>query len=188
MVGFRIFNTQIKITFSFFALFAVILLSNKTVFYTLIIALACCILHELGHLTVMYMCSQKPEEIVFYAGGIKIKKSDRILACKQEIAVLSAGSVLNILLGFITLRIAHSFTSFAIANLFLGLFNLMPVKHFDGGRILSIMLGDRWLAKAVRIVFIISFLFVIVQMLLKGIFNISLFLTFVYIIISEFFT
>ncbi|MDE6150356.1 MAG: peptidase M50 [Ruminococcus sp.] len=189
MISFDIFQTKIKIHFSFFAVIALISLWQNTIAYDLIMALICCMLHEAGHLLCMYLFSQSPNEIVLYGGGIKIKNSnEKLLSAGAETIILFAGCAVNILLCCISVLIFKKFTYFASANLFFGLFNLMPVKYFDGGRIISNVLNDSPACKLIRILFIIAFAIIIIVMIINGLFSISLILTFVYILISEFFT
>lgn len=189
MLYFKIHQLKVKISFSFFAVIALISLWQNIISIELIMALICCFLHEAGHLICMYLFSQYPDEIDLYGGGIKIKNNKNIfLSDSVEIAILFAGCAVNIFFGCMTVMIFNDFNCFASANLFFGLFNLMPVKYFDGGRIISKVLNDAPAARLIRIIFIIAFAFIIIIMIINKLFSISLVLTFVYIVVSEFFT
>lgn len=189
MLSFKFLNTKVKISFSFFAVLALISLWENALAADLIIALTCCILHESGHLICMHAFSQTPSEIVLYGGGIKIKNiSKKLVSSNAEIMILFAGCVVNIFVCCLAVLISKDFNRFSSANLFFGLFNLMPIKYFDGGRIISKIFNDSYAVKLIRLIFIIGFAFVIIIMIINQHFSLSFILTFIYIVISEFFT
>ena len=64
----------------------------------------------------------------------------------------------------------------------------MPMKYFDGGRVLYLALNDSKAVKIIRIIFMIAFASLIVGMFINGLFSISLIITFLYISASEFLT
>lgn len=188
MLILEVYQTKIKVSFSFFAVMALIVLYQHAFTYNLLLALSCCIFHEFGHLFTMFLLSQVPDEIVIYGGGIRIKNRNNLISLKSELIILIAGCLLNLIIAFFSIVINQRISDFASANLFFGLFNLMPVKYFDGGRILAKLFNDAPITKIIRILFIILLLFIVIMMIIKGFFRISLIITFVYIIISEFCT
>lgn len=192
MLSFRIFKTNISIAFSFFAIVAILILFDKTNYAML--GLIACILHELGHITAMCFFCISPKRIIFYGAGIKIvpdfKKTTTIF---QDYLILLSGSMTNFIV-FITLY-SLSMNNFVIAlfsviNLVIGAFNLIPFKHFDGGRIIDLILISNSsnpirIRKVIRVISII-------MLIILGIFfaylqygNFSLYLTIGYIIFSE---
>lgn len=182
-------NTKLGISFSFFALIAMIFMLEKAASEKFMLILLCCFMHETGHIIMMCICSIPPKAIIIYGGGIKIyPDKSKMVAEWQDTLILSAGCIINLLTAGIIILFNYNLTFFASANLFLGLFNLMPVKYFDGGRILSIALRDSKAVKITRIGFILAFGYIIVAMFFNGFFNISLIVTFIYIITAEFFT
>lgn len=187
MICFHAFKIKISVSFSFLAVIALVSLwQNKASAY-LLMTLMCCVLHELGHIFFMCLFSHKPDEIMFYGGGIKIyNNTNRLLSDKADIIILFAGCGVNILIACILILIEREVSFFAAANLFFGLFNLMPVKYFDGGRILSKVFKDSPSVRAIRLVFILAFASTIILMFFNGFVSISLIVTFVYIIFSEF--
>ncbi|MGN0601431.1 MAG: site-2 protease family protein [Oscillospiraceae bacterium] len=188
MISFEIKKVKLSVSFSFFAVLGLICIIQGSSSYRLLVILISCILHELGHVIMMCLFSVPPESIVAYGGGIKIipDKSKLVSDC-QDILILSAGCIINFFAVFISLAFNREITYFASANLFLGLFNLMPVKYFDGGRILSLALNDSKYVKIIRFCFIGMFGIVIAVMVFNGFFSISLIVTFLYILFSEIF-
>ncbi|MBQ9375263.1 MAG: hypothetical protein IJU04_02865 [Ruminococcus sp.] len=187
MLRFHFGKININVSFTFFAVLALIVLLQNAVLYSIIIALSCCLLHELGHLIAMAVVSQTPNDITLYGGGIKISSiTTSQISYNSELLILFAGSAVNILIYIILIMINNELSSFATANLFFGIFNLMPLKYFDGGRILGIVLKSTKLICIIRIVFVILFAILIFFMLTVKVYNISFLLTFLYILISEF--
>ena len=189
MFSFEIKNVKIGVSFSFFAIICLIFMWQTGSTTKLLIVLLSCVIHELGHIIMMCLCSVPPKRIVAYGGGIKIypDKSKMLSEC-QDILILSAGCFVNLLVAGLSVWINRDFTYFSTANIFLGLFNLMPMKYFDGGRVLSLALTDSKAVKIIRIIFMIAFASLIVGMFINGLFSISLIITFLYISASEFLT
>lgn len=188
MLDFKIKNVNVGISFSFFALFAVLFYSNEGA--KILLALMCCMLHEAGHILLMCFYKCTPRELLFYGGGIKLTPNCRILSYQKEIAVLSAGCFLNLLVGIFLLK-ANTFTDFAVANITLGLFNLLPFKAFDGGQILKILFDNlqnqslsRYYDYAVKVLCFVLIMLGIIFMLKYKV-SISLAVTICYIIVSE---
>lgn len=74
---------------------------------------------------------------------------------------------------------------FVQINLLLGAFNLLPFRHFDGGRALELLTDGRGL-RAVRCTFILLTAMLIVLMGINGSISISLLMTFVFALAAEF--
>lgn len=189
MLEFRLKEYKIKLSFSFFAVLAVLFFIGDN--FAVITALLCCFIHEFGHMLMMYKFSVPINEITLYGGGIKLKsEQDRLYDKKSEINVLLAGAGVNIICFFI---FKGMLTQFAYTSLVLGLFNLLPYKYFDGGRVLKLIFEDSVSVamnsayKAIRAVLILLTICVIILMIYKGITNFSLIITLVYIVVSEIF-
>lgn len=187
MLEFKIKDYKIKLSFSFFAVLAVLLFIGDN--FAVLTALLCCFIHEFGHMVMMHRFSVPINEIMLYGGGIKLKsEQDRLYDKKSEIYVLLAGAGVNILCFFIFKGIL---VQFAYTSLILGLFNLLPYKYFDGGRVLKIIFEDsvsismNSAYKVIRSLLVLLTIGVIILMLFKGITNFSLMVTLIYIVVSE---
>lgn len=193
MFKFSILDTKIEFCFSFFAVVALVSFFDGTGY--ILLGLLCCLLHELGHICAMCIFEVPPQKIQFYGAGIEISVNEKMTSLKKELIIEMAGCITNILIFFILYFFARSFTVkiFATMNLIIGLFNLIPFKHFDGGKIIDLLLDTystkyRYiLRKAIRIISIILLCLVGIFFYCKNQGNISLFISIIYIIISELF-
>ena len=120
------------------------------------------LLHELGHILAAKAMKVDIKEIRFGFSGVRIVTDGRLTSYKSEIILALAGPAVNllivslVLLGFFTSGInleeailrAESFMSapafeirnvaafFALSSLMQAALNLLPVKTFDGGRVI----------------------------------------------------
>ncbi len=193
MLKVKLFKTQIGFSFSFFAVIALIQLIQGTNYF--LFALSACILHELGHIVMMCLFNVAPKQIIFYGAGIKITPDNsKITSVTFDFLILIAGVVTNFLL-FLILYFCFqknfNISLFAMFNLIIGVFNILPFKHFDGGKIIELILNSTatkhsyLIRKSIRIISIfLLIIFGIAFGYYQGI-NISLYFTILYIIISE---
>lgn len=132
---------RISLTFGFFFILGITTLREHSLGAW---SLLFCILHELGHLAAMLILGAKVSEITFYGAGIKII-SDGISECPppHQAVIYLCGPAVNLALAAV-LR-----GELSEINLFLGLFNLLPLSYFDGGRLAALVLdGKRGVLKA----------------------------------------
>lgn len=110
-------------------------------------ALLACLLHELGHLSAIYMLGGRVRVIRLSAVGAEIVPTRQAMfSYVEEIIIIAAGpitSLLVALLGAYLLKNLQSEVAFLFCglNLMAGLFNLLPVGPLDGGRLLRIMIA-----------------------------------------------
>lgn len=93
-------------------------------------------LHEIGHLIALAVLRQKVRRVEFSVFDIKIVAPYPITLCKRLIVVLS-GVAMNFILVIFFFAIIPLF---GYANLFIGLFNILPVSTLDGGQALELIL------------------------------------------------
>lgn len=176
-------GVQLGISFSFPAVLALVLLTGCDE-GSLLTALLCCCLHECGHLFFMLIFGCRPEAVTLYGGGIRITpQRGRIDSFGKDLTILLAGCGVNFLLALAGL-LNGGMTSFVQINLLLGAFNLLPFRHFDGGRALELLAEGRGL-RAVRSTFIILTAMLIIFMAVRGEVSISLLMTFVFVLAAE---
>lgn len=187
MLSFRINSVRVEFAFSFFVIVAVASLGSQ---FRLMTTLLCCALHELGHLAAMTCFDRKPNAVCFYGGGIKIKAPVLCLDSKREMTVYSAGCAVNLTLYCMSCVIGMGHTTFAVSNLLLCLFNLMPFEHLDGGKITSVLTVSSlsWynLFRAVRVIASLVLVLAVVKAFLTGSLHLATIACVVYLLVSEY--
>ena len=182
MIKTRLAGVQIGADFTFFAVIAMFITLDTTGFA--LMSLSVCLIHEAGHLTAMLLIGQKPDSIMLRGGGIKIaSKCDSML-------VLLAGSAVNIVLFFalyFTLPKTDIYpVMFAVLNLVIGLFNLLPVGCLDGKRLLEMFMPEK-LLRIIEIVTVTAVIAVIIAAFSRGGVNFTFTAVIIYIIAVDFF-
>ncbi|MBR6531446.1 MAG: site-2 protease family protein [Clostridia bacterium] len=144
----RVFRTAVHIDFWFVAVITLML----TLFPESLAAVCflMCILHEAGHLTAMMLCGKKAEEISLGYFGMKIAADKHFLPPAKEAFIAFSGPLINILMCVIFYFAGKN--DFAVLNLALALFNLMPVTMLDGGHIISAFFPDSKIHKLLSLV------------------------------------
>ena len=138
-------RVRVNVSFYFFAVAAVIALSDKS--GMLLMGLLSAGLHEAGHLTAMLLLpGHAPTEISLTPFGLKIRSSPLAEFADGNPAVLAAGSGVNLALAAVFYALAHVIScstcpaKFASLNLVMGTVNLLPVETLDGGGLLRLLL------------------------------------------------
>ncbi|MEG0570263.1 MAG: site-2 protease family protein [Oscillospiraceae bacterium] len=141
MISFKVLGVNVRIEMLFIATITIFLLVDKSNIG--VMSICACILHESGHILMLFLFRCKPKELVFDIIGIKLVNSNNKLSEKKDLCVLVAGSFINFFIFFLLFGFTSSLNNlglFAVCNLVLGVFNLLPVSSFDGGKILEIIL------------------------------------------------
>ena len=190
MFELRFRRISIAFDFSFFATMALLMLLSGT---NVILGLAACLWHELGHLAVMQIKGVSVKRVIFYGAGIKIipDKTFELADFRTELAVLLAGSAANFtaaagLWVCDDLRLKL----FAVINAMIGAFNLLPVQSLDGGKAIVSLIRrlcdyerscqlECWLKRINGI--LIAAVLLIFAFLGKG--NLTLYLTMCYLLV-----
>lgn len=176
-------ETKIHISFFFGLTVALMGLFDKT--GTVFLCLLSGILHEAGHLTVLFLSREKPKEIRITPFGMRIERKDEnLLSFRKEILCAFAGPLVNI-----SLWLIFKGTYFSQINISIALLNLLPCEPLDGGKISENFLKLKTSKeKAEKISFIISCITVVpvmvsgVLILIESRYNFSLLLISFYLI------
>ena len=155
---FYFLKTRVNLSFSFWAVVTLMLLIDRS--NTAILSLISAVLHESGHIFLMYMFSSPPEKLTLGFFGMRIEKRENALSYLQEALVAFAGPCVNLLiclLSFIIYQFCEEeiILRLAFINLLLGAFNLIPIEPLDGARIikntLSIFFNEQCIEKILNI-------------------------------------
>lgn len=191
---FRLFGTEIYISFLFAAVITVMLATDKT--GLIIPALFAVIMHEIGHLFAMWVLECAPKRIKLIPASVQITSSFSG-RYKNDIIVAVCGPAVNFVL-FLTLY--FNYLAFknqlvlycALLNLIIGLFNSLPVAGLDGGTVLYSVISKKSnpnkAAVIVKIItLVIAFLIIVsaVVLTLKGKLNLSLYIVGIYLILMS---
>lgn len=190
MLTVKICGVKICFDFSFFAVLGLFLAFDGGGYGWL--CFAACVCHELGHLAAMAVSGEKPREMIFSGGGICIKQSGQ-----PSLGVLAAGCAANFLLFavyFVILGRGDIFyTIFGGANLFVGIFNLLPVGGLDGHgiseklllRFLSYEKAQKAMS-ALEIIFGTVWILGVVLFIISGTVNLTAVLVMIYIFVLDY--
>lgn len=191
---FKLFGTEIYISFLFFAVITIMLATDRT--GLLVPTFFAITMHETGHLFAMWALDCEPKQIKLIPSSIQITRKF-CSGYRNDIIIALFGPLTNFVLflslycNFLAFKNQTVFY-YSLLNLIICFFNLLPVKGLDGGTVLFSLLLNRFdLAKATLIIRLITFLFALaviiaaVMLTVKGKINISLYIIGLYLIIMS---
>lgn len=130
----------VKVKFGFWFACLLCFLLTCTDNTVLCFAVLFSLLHECGHLLCGFFLHDKPQKIEFGLFGLTIVRADDIrLGYREELLEALAGPAVNLFFFLLFLCISAFFRSETMhtccfVNLYIFLFNAMPVFSLDGGR------------------------------------------------------
>lgn len=109
-------------------------------------SLLAAILHEGGHLAVLWLFGAREGRLLVHASGLEWRSDGRrLLSYGREILCVLAGPAANVFFALVFARLASGGRPFlyawAGAQLMMGAFNLLPVLPLDGGRAVELLLS-----------------------------------------------
>lgn len=141
MLEFTLFDIKIQIKFLFIAIVTIFLLTDKTGLIS--ISLLSCLLHELGHIISFHLVKVKPRLLSFDITGIRLEQPNKQLPFLIELITLISGSLTNYIIALICQIISPvELLNIILINIMIGTFNLLPLRTFDGGKILFVILSS----------------------------------------------
>ena len=123
-------------------LFAAMALTDHS--YLCAAVLLAATVHEMGHLSAAYLLGIPLRVLRLELLGARLEVVGRMLSYGEEWLLCMAGPLTSLLLSALVLTVAPRtafFLYLAAASCLLGLLNLLPIRGFDGGRMLSVALG-----------------------------------------------
>ncbi len=113
-----------------------------------LLSFAAALIHELGHLAAARLLHIEMGKMTISGVGARLFLGSGLLSYRDEALIAAAGPTAN-LLSFACLfpflrwwPSADRLLFFAAASLFLALVNLLPLRGFDGGRVLNAVLSS----------------------------------------------
>lgn len=191
---FKFFGTEIYVSFLFCAVVCFMLAVDRT--GLVIPTLFAVFIHEAGHLLAMWAADCQPKAIRLIPSSVQIIRG---FSSKKggELAVTLCGPLSNIVIfavlfaNYLIFEAQQSLT-FAILNLVIALFNLLPVSGLDGGVVLAAAIARFTdIYRAERTVRIITAAFAFfafltgVYLWVSGTLNISVFIVAVYLAVCS---
>ncbi|MBR4305633.1 MAG: peptidase M50, partial [Ruminiclostridium sp.] len=179
----------------FFAVIALLVFVDTS--GTAMLSLVASLLHEAGHFIAMLICKAELQSVLFYGGGICIRSDKDILCFWKRLFIVSAGCIVNLIIavvGFFVLPYSVDVLIFAMVNVVICVFNLIPVGYFDGAEILDIICNRCFSFKICefikRVVGVVFSLFIILGFVyycfvLKGNISISFLFVILYLILTQ---
>lgn len=192
-IKFKLFDTEIYISFLFASLITFMIAIDRTGYA--IFTAVFVILHEIGHLFAMWLFECSPKKINLVPQSIEIVRgfSNRPYG---ETVIALMGPLVNVVL-FLIFYLNYLyfkndlFLTFALLNLIIAIFNLLPIKALDGGTIVFNIVAKYYgVEKAGKTVTLLTIIagFVILTfafyVLINGDFNPSLFIIAIYLLIT----
>ena len=145
MLRFKLLGVRIEVDFWFVALVTIFLLTDRS--GVSVIALLACFIHESAHLLAFLAVGCTPRALVFELTGIRLVKPAQALSPGRDAFVQLAGSAANLLvfalLASTTASVSY-WSIFAVTHLLLGVFNLLPLRCLDGGKLLELLCLHFW--------------------------------------------
>ncbi len=184
MIDFNIKGVRLTFDFGFFMVLAFFSLFD---IYGLALCVLCaCIIHESGHIITAVLCGVDIRAVHFRAEGIRIVTDRRINALSKDALILLSGPLLNLAAAILYYIIGDD-AAFSV-NLIMGCYNLLPFSKLDGGALLYEMLEWSGIFSTVvmRISAVITALAVILFFILSDAGNIILYITLIFLAVSEF--
>ena len=162
-IQFNILGCTLKVSFPFLTLLTLLLLvdNNGTIVYGVFAAL----IHELGHISAMMIKNCRPQKISFRAFDINIIDRSRVKRnYNDDLFILAAGPLSNIIFCLV-LYCIYKFGGCSwlvkpiYENIFIAVFNILPIESLDGGQIFFNLLCRRLSIKtATNFTVLISFM------------------------------
>lgn len=134
MIELSVKSFKLTFTFGFFFILGITSLNDDRLG---LMSLLFCTAHELGHFAAITFFGASVREIRFYGAGIKMSScGSELLSKPKRAAIYLGGPAVNFVFALL-LR-----GDLSAVNLWLGVFNLLPIKYFDGGKLLALAIKE----------------------------------------------
>lgn len=191
---FKLFGTEIYVSFLFAAVISVMLATDRT--GMALPSIFAVFMHEMGHLFCMWVLDTAPKSVKLIPASVQITQSFSG-SYKKDMTVALMGPAVNFILFFTLyfnyLAFGNRLTLYyALINLIIGSFNMLPVKGLDGGTVLFCLLVKKFdYNRSQLIVKLTTFfvgliaLIIAVTLTIRGKINISLYIIAIYLFVMS---
>lgn len=132
----RLFGCELFISPVFMGMLTILLVIDRTGFMGYV--LGAMAIHELGHLVMMIMVGCTPREMRFLPFEINIVADKSCASSWEQFCISVGGMIINLLVFLVFIG-----EVFGYINLYLALFNALPLYSMDGYQILSLLFGRK---------------------------------------------
>ncbi len=189
---FKFLGTDIYISFLFCATLCFMIAIDRT--GLIIPTLAATLIHETGHLLAMWATDCQPKAIRIIPTSVQIVRG---FSSKKhgEAAIAICGPAANLAVfagvfaNYVIYDSRQSLT-FAVLNLVIAVFNLLPVSGLDGGTLLTLFVAKftdvykaEGIVRIITVVFAVTVFLLGVYLWVSGTLNISVFIVGVYLLV-----
>lgn len=190
---FRLFGTDIRISFLFLALLCAVILIDRTGIVVPMIGAAA--LHEAGHLFCLWFVGAAPKEVSLVPGSVQLTVRG-YPTTRQQLLVSVTGPAVNLFLAVLlavhcALYDEQTYLPFCLLNALFGFFNLLPFAGLDGGEILLILIRrkkgeqkSRWMIRLITVICAVLVLVAAIWQTVYGQTNYGTYLVVLYLILS----
>ncbi|MBQ8759541.1 MAG: hypothetical protein IJZ20_07595 [Clostridia bacterium] len=198
MNSFGMIRVSEKLHISIFSFFALLFFFSGQGFAYSLLFLTSALLHEASHLLFLHRYGAKIRSVTLYPFGVDICADTSRLSYKKELICTLAGCLANAFLAATSCLALYFYPSvhllfFMLCNTFLGVFNLIPLSFFDGGKALRLIIYDRfdidrafYIHKALDIASAVTFLCFSFFIMAGSDFNLSVICVVIYASLSTF--
>ena len=135
---FSFLKTEVFLDFWFFAFIGIFLLMGLD----MVMIMSAALIHELGHIVATTLLGGRIERLTTFGLAINMQASfDRIGTFRRDFLAVLAGPAFGLIAMFIAL--AFGKFQFAMINLVLTAFNLLPIEGLDGKSLVDIMKNSK---------------------------------------------
>lgn len=159
----RVGNTAVFIGYEVAAAISAVLILDRE--NRVICCILAALLHELGHLLMMRLFRVRVRSVSFRIFDVLIK-ADSPADMRADVCITLGGVMSNFVFAAAFFPLYHDLF---LANLALGLFNMMPVMSLDGGHLLYLLLSRRFLPKTCTVILKLTTFFLLLPLMTAGI-------------------